>query len=117
MGLLAAPDEELVALLGDPPATAARRSVWCHRALAVERVRDREPLSRDRTGSLKELCLDARSDIAIAEAANPEISATTSDPAAWEVCAGRAHKVVSDLKHGVDLRTRHVADQSLGLGL
>jgi hypothetical protein len=88
--LVTKPDADVTHLLGDPPDTPAGRAVWCHHALAIETIRDRNPSpDREVWSQLSQACGDARRDIALAVIANLDTGAA-DDPGAWSLCAARA---------------------------
>ncbi len=100
LGLHASPDAETADLLGAPPPTAAGAAAWCHYALAVETVRDHEPPTNDRAWKLMQMCANIGPTIALADAANIDLSGIAVDPDTWAQCATRARELASgDQQH------------------
>jgi conjugative relaxase-like TrwC/TraI family protein len=106
--LLGSPDAEVIQLLGQPPRTRAAAAVWCHHALGVETVRDREPPTHDRAWKLTELVADAGAEIASATLLDGGTSEVGLDPRAWAACAEQARAVAHGRRLNADA-AQHIA--------
>ena len=93
------PPSHLVERLGSPPASPAGQAVWCHHALAVEAVLDRNdgvlPPSTHSQGNVR-----ARQDIALADRCL-DTASDTFDPTKWAQLAQQAASVRDQLQQNV----------------
>jgi hypothetical protein len=97
--LVAEPPSHLVERLGSPPASPAGQAVWCHHALAVEALLDRNdgviPPSTHSQRNVR-----ARQDIALADRCLNTAS-HTSDPTEWAELAQQAAALRDELHRNV----------------
>ena len=93
------PPSHLVERLGSPPASPAGQAVWCHHALAVEAVLDRNdgviPPSTHSQRNVR-----ARQDIALADRCL-DTASDTSDPTEWAELAQQAAALRDELHQNV----------------
>ena len=101
------PPPHLVERLGSPPSSPAGRAVWCHHALAVEAVLDRNEGARQPTSRIQQTSR-ARQEIALADRFL-YTGTDRSDPTGWAQAALHASQLVDKVHH--DLRVRRTIDR------
>jgi hypothetical protein len=104
------PSPDLVKRLGEPPASAAGRAVWCHHALPIEAALDRnDSVSPSWTGWSRQTDR-ARQEIAVADRLL-EAKSDGLNPTDWAELAQRAARIREAAAR--DLRIRKTFEQTM----
>ena len=108
--LICDPSPDIIKRLGEPPASAAGRAVWCHHALPIEAALDRnDGFGPPQTGRSRQND-QARQEIAVADRLLEAKSAVTN-PTAWAELARQAGTL---REHALrDLRVRRAYPETM----
>jgi conjugative relaxase-like TrwC/TraI family protein len=94
--LVSDPSPELVKRLGQPPASAAGRAVWCHHALPIEAVLDRNDGVDSRWTGWSPDAERAKKEIVIADR-HLEYKSDGINPSEWSALAQQASTIYDDM--------------------
>jgi conjugative relaxase-like TrwC/TraI family protein len=107
--------------LGPPPPSIAGRAVWCHYAMSIEAVVDRNDAARPAWAGWSRQADRAQRDIAVADR-HVDVSEIGVDPSEWAALAQRASIIDAELLKHLRVRQAHEhpmtyyeANQVLGL--
>jgi conjugative relaxase-like TrwC/TraI family protein len=110
LALVSDPSPELVKRLGQPPASAAGRAVWCHHALPVEAALDRNDGVTPPWTGWSQQTDQARREIKIADQLL-EVAPGGLNPTEWAELAQQAAKIREQVVR--DLRVRKAFEQTM----
>jgi conjugative relaxase-like TrwC/TraI family protein len=96
------PESDLVERLGPAPSSLAGRAVWCHHAVAIEAVLDRND-SATLASTHSQHTARARQDIALADRCF-DTSIDSSDPTEWAKLAQQAATLRDELHRNIRLQ-------------